>query len=199
MIRLKYSHINIVSCALGAALGGGCEILLHSDFIVANQELNAGLVEVSVGLVPSWGGIKEMFYRASSDKSKLVKNLRNILLPNKSSSADYFIADYDITNVQVNMNKHLILQEAFALDLPKKIKKVSKQVILSKVTLAEEFAETNFSKQKSIAEYDNFQGWLLSKFQDIISMQQIDEQKLLQFEREMFLELAKNPRKIFGF
>ncbi|MFP3017529.1 MAG: 3-hydroxyacyl-CoA dehydrogenase/enoyl-CoA hydratase family protein [Candidatus Tisiphia sp.] len=199
MIRLKYSHINIVSCALGAALGGGCEILLHSDFIVANQELNAGLVEVSVGLVPSWGGIKEMFYRASNDKSKLVKNLRNILLPNKSSSADYFIADYDITNVQVNMNKHLILQEAFALDLPEKIKKVSKQVILSKVTLAEEFAETNFSKQKSIAEYDNLQGWLLSKFQDIISMQQIDEQKLLQFEREIFLELAKNPKKIFGF
>jgi hypothetical protein len=97
------------------------------------------------------------------------------------------------------MNKHLILQEAFALDLPEKIKKVSKQVILSKVTLAEEFAETNFSKQKSIAEYDNLQGWLLSKFQDIISMQQIDEQKLLQFEREIFLELVKNPKKIFGF
>jgi hypothetical protein len=104
------------------------------------------------------------------------------------------------------MNKHLILQEAFALDLPEKIKKVSKQVILAKVTLAEEldvysndlengdnkqgvserkqynkvreyanspivFAETNCSKQKSIAEYDNLQGWLLSKFQDIISMQ----------------------------
>lgn len=120
MIRLKYSHNNIVSCDLGAALGGGYEILLHFDFIVANQELNAGLVEVSVGLVPSWGGIKEMFYHASSDKSKLVKILRNILLPNKSSSADYFIADYDITNVQVNMNKHLIRQEAFALDLPKK-------------------------------------------------------------------------------
>ncbi|WP_341758420.1 hypothetical protein [Candidatus Tisiphia endosymbiont of Ditula angustiorana] len=61
------------------------------------------------------------------------------------------------------------------------------------------FAESNSSKQKSISEYDNLQGWLLSKFQDIISMQQIDEQKLLQFEREIFLELAKNPRKIFGF
>lgn len=89
--------------------------MLHSDFIVANQELNTGLVKVSVRLAPSWGGIKEVFYRASNDKSKLVKNLRNILLQNKSSSADYFIADYDITNVQVNMNKHLILQEVFCL------------------------------------------------------------------------------------
>ncbi|KAJ6644965.1 putative fatty acid oxidation complex trifunctional enzyme [Pseudolycoriella hygida] len=67
MTRLKYSNVNIISCAVGFALGGGCEILLHSDFIVANQELSTGLVEVSIGLAPGFGGIKEMFYRADEE------------------------------------------------------------------------------------------------------------------------------------
>ncbi len=45
------------------ALGGGCEILLHCDAIQAHAELYLGLVEVGVGLVPAWGGCKELLRR----------------------------------------------------------------------------------------------------------------------------------------
>ena len=45
------------------ALGGGCEILLHSSAIQAHAETYTGLVEVGVGVVPGWGGCKEMLLR----------------------------------------------------------------------------------------------------------------------------------------
>jgi 3-hydroxyacyl-CoA dehydrogenase len=45
------------------ALGGGCEILLHCAAIQAHAETYMGLVEVGVGLVPGWGGCKEMLLR----------------------------------------------------------------------------------------------------------------------------------------
>ena len=47
------------------ALGGGCEILLHCDAIVAHAETYTGLVEVGVGLIPAWGGCKELVARYS--------------------------------------------------------------------------------------------------------------------------------------
>jgi 3-hydroxyacyl-CoA dehydrogenase len=47
------------------ALGGGCEILLHSDAVQAHAESYIGLVECGVGLVPGWGGCKEMLTRWS--------------------------------------------------------------------------------------------------------------------------------------
>ena len=48
------------------ALGGGCEILLHSDAVQAHAESYIGLVECGVGLLPGWGGCKEMLSRWSS-------------------------------------------------------------------------------------------------------------------------------------
>ena len=46
------------------ALGGGCEILLHCAAVQAHAETYIGLVEVGVGLIPGWGGCKEMLLRA---------------------------------------------------------------------------------------------------------------------------------------
>jgi len=60
---VKYAPFPVVSAPAGRALGGGCEILLHSAAIVAHAETYAGLVEVGVGLVPGWGGCKEMLIR----------------------------------------------------------------------------------------------------------------------------------------
>ena len=63
---LKYAPFPVVSAPAGMALGGGCEILLHSDAIQAHAETYAGLVEVGVGLIPGWGGCKEMAARWQS-------------------------------------------------------------------------------------------------------------------------------------
>ena len=62
---MKYAPFPVVGAPSGMALGGGCEILLHCDAIVAHAETYAGLVEAGVGLVPAWGGCKELLARFS--------------------------------------------------------------------------------------------------------------------------------------
>jgi len=64
---LKQAPFPVVSAPLGMALGGGCEILLHSDAIQAHAETYTGLVEVGVGVIPGWGGCKEMLLRLKND------------------------------------------------------------------------------------------------------------------------------------
>ena len=61
--QLKYAPFPVVSAPAGMALGGGCEILLHSDAVQAHAESYIGLVECGVGLLPGWGGCKEMLTR----------------------------------------------------------------------------------------------------------------------------------------
>ena len=60
---LKYAPFPVVAAPSGMALGGGCELLLHCDAVQAHAETYIGLVEVGVGLVPAWGGCKEMLHR----------------------------------------------------------------------------------------------------------------------------------------
>ncbi|WP_137898655.1 3-hydroxyacyl-CoA dehydrogenase/enoyl-CoA hydratase family protein [Sphingomonas sp. 2SG] len=60
---LKYAPFPVVSAPAGMALGGGCEVLLHSDAVQAHAETYVGLVECGVGLLPGWGGNGEMLDR----------------------------------------------------------------------------------------------------------------------------------------
>lgn len=62
-LGLKYAPFPVVGAAFGLALGGGCEVLLHCREIVAHAELNVGLPEVGVGLIPGWGGCVQMLAR----------------------------------------------------------------------------------------------------------------------------------------
>jgi 3-hydroxyacyl-CoA dehydrogenase len=64
---LRDAPFPVVGAPSGMALGGGCEILLHSDRVQAHAETYIGLVEAGVGLVPSWGGCKEMLHRWSAN------------------------------------------------------------------------------------------------------------------------------------
>ncbi len=66
--EMKYAAFPTVSAPSGMALGGGCEILLHSSAVQAHAESYIGLVEVGVGLVPGWGGCAEMTTRAYTNK-----------------------------------------------------------------------------------------------------------------------------------
>lgn len=62
-MRLRYSSIPVVAAPHGLTLGGGCEICLHSDKVVAHAETYIGLVEFGVGLIPGGGGTKEFAVR----------------------------------------------------------------------------------------------------------------------------------------
>jgi len=62
---LKYAPFPTVGAPAGLALGGGCEVLLHCSAVEAHAETYMGLVETGVGIVPAWGGCKEMLARWS--------------------------------------------------------------------------------------------------------------------------------------
>lgn len=64
-MRLRYSSIPVVVAPHGLTLGGGCEICLHADKVIAHAESYIGLVEFGVGLIPGGGGTKEFAVRTS--------------------------------------------------------------------------------------------------------------------------------------
>lgn len=70
MMRMRYSAIPTISAAHGMTLGGGCELSLHADKVVAAAETYIGLVEFGVGVIPGGGGSKEMALRASDTFQK---------------------------------------------------------------------------------------------------------------------------------
>ena len=63
---LKYAPFPVIGAPSGRALGGGCEVLLHCDAVQAHTETYMGLVELGVGLLPAWGGCKELLQRAAA-------------------------------------------------------------------------------------------------------------------------------------
>ena len=65
MLRLRYAQVPVVSAIRGIALGGGCEIAVHSARRVAAMESYIGLVEVGVGLIPGGGGLAYIARRAA--------------------------------------------------------------------------------------------------------------------------------------
>lgn len=67
MMRVRYSSIPVVVAPHGLALGGGCEICLHADKVIAAAETYTGLVEVGIGVIPGGGGSKEFVLRASDE------------------------------------------------------------------------------------------------------------------------------------
>jgi 3-hydroxyacyl-CoA dehydrogenase len=67
---LKYAPFPVVGAPSGMALGGGCEILLHCAAVQAHAESYIGLVEAGVGVVPGWGGCKEMTLRWATNPKR---------------------------------------------------------------------------------------------------------------------------------
>lgn len=70
MQALKYAPFPVVVAPHGMALGGGAELVLHSRHVVAAAESYIGLVEAGVGIIPGWGGCKEMLGRAFSNPKR---------------------------------------------------------------------------------------------------------------------------------
>ncbi len=67
MMRVRYSSVPVVVAPHGLALGGACEMSLHSDKVCPAAETYTGLVEVGIGVIPGGGGTKEFVLRASDE------------------------------------------------------------------------------------------------------------------------------------
>jgi 3-hydroxyacyl-CoA dehydrogenase len=65
--RMRFSDIPVVAAPHGLTLGGGCELSMHCDKVIAHAETYMGLVEFGVGVIPGGGGTKEFALRASDE------------------------------------------------------------------------------------------------------------------------------------
>ena len=69
--HIKYSDHPVISAPSGLTLGGGFEVMVHSNFVASHTNIVVGLVEAIVGLIPAGGGCKEMLARwLDTDEAK---------------------------------------------------------------------------------------------------------------------------------
>ncbi len=103
---LKYAPVPVVGAPSGLSIGGGFEVLLHCDKVVAHTNTVFGLVETGVGVVPGGGGVKETLWRwfqATGDWEKAAWNAWMQIgygqigsSPDMSARYQYFLPDRDI-------------------------------------------------------------------------------------------------------
>ena len=91
--QLKYSNNLVISAPSGLALGGGFEVLVQSDYVVAHTNIVTGLVETLVGLIPAGGGTTNMLWRwmqtqeAKKDPNFAPEKVFNIIGYGKTASS----------------------------------------------------------------------------------------------------------------
>jgi 3-hydroxyacyl-CoA dehydrogenase len=121
MMRARYSSIPVVVAPHGLALGGACELSLHSDKVVAAAETYTGLVEVGIGVIPGGGGTKEFVLRASDelhsgevDTNTLQNRFLTIATAKVATSAQeaYGLGIYRKGNDVISMNINRRIAEA---------------------------------------------------------------------------------------
>lgn len=207
MMKVRYSSIPVVVAPHGMTLGGGCEISLHSDKIVAAAETYIGLVEVGVGLIPGGGGTKEMTRRAGqytiSDDVK-INHLReaymNIAMAKVATSA-YEAKNLGILTekdaIVVNSNRQLaeakkhairLAEAGYTQPVPEKVKVLGKNVMGMFFVGSDQMVAGNY-----ISEHDrliaNKLGYVMSGG-NLSEPTEVSEQYLLDLEREAFLSLC---------
>lgn len=128
MMRVRYSSVPVVVAPHGLALGGGCEICLHADSVVAAAETYTGLVEVGIGVIPGGGGTKEFVLRASDeihpgepDTLTLQNRFLTIATAKVATSAheayDLGIYRKGIDEISINLNRRIALAKEHVIRL----------------------------------------------------------------------------------
>jgi 3-hydroxyacyl-CoA dehydrogenase len=120
MMRARYSSIPVVAAPHTLTLGGGCELNLHADKVVAHSETYMGLVELGVGLIPGGGGTKEMavrcsdMYQPGDPELNILQNaFMNIAQAKVSTSAqEAFAMNYLQEKDQIVLNRSRLIAEA---------------------------------------------------------------------------------------
>src|SRR5690606_13091188 len=214
MMRARYSSIPVVTAPHSLTLGGGCELNLHADKIVAHAETYMGLVELGVGLIPAGGGTKEMALRCSDMYQKgdpelniLQNAFMNIAQAKVSTSAQEALEmNYLQAKDSIVLNRSRLIAEAkqAALELaengytqPKQRDNIKVQgrggIALFKAGI-EQMKLANY-----ITEHD---GKIAEKLAyvicggDLSYPQEVTEQYLLELEREAFLSLCAEKKTL---
>jgi 3-hydroxyacyl-CoA dehydrogenase len=214
--ELRYAAFPVVAAPYGLTLGGGCEVCLAADKIVAHAELYMGQVEIGVGLIPAGGACLNLMKKFLSSVPEVVTgfDLAKFFLPVfmavamakvSISAADartngflgprdriVFNRDYLIGEAKKDVLK--MVDEGYAPPPKRKIKVLGQA--------AQGMVNTEISNMlngKFISEYDAF---LAKKIAYVISggdvrdNAQVEEDVILTLEREAFMELLKEEKTL---
>jgi 3-hydroxyacyl-CoA dehydrogenase len=214
--ELRYAAFPVVAAPYGLTLGGGCEVCLAADKIVAHAELYMGQVEIGVGLIPAGGACLNLMKKFLSSVPEVVTgfDLAKFFLPVfmavamakvSISAADarvngflgprdriVFNRDYLIGEAKKDVLK--MVDEGYAPPPKRKIK-VLGQAAQGMVNIE----ISNMLNGKFISEYDAF---LAKKIAYVISggdvrdNAQVEEDVILTLEREAFMELLKEEKTL---
>ncbi|MDC7999022.1 3-hydroxyacyl-CoA dehydrogenase/enoyl-CoA hydratase family protein [Gilvibacter sediminis] len=215
VMRMRYSSIPTVVAPHGMTLGGGCELSLHADMVVAAAETYIGLVEFGVGVIPGGGGSKEMALRAADTFHKndvelnvLQEYFLTIGMAKVATSA-YEAYDTGILQkgkdiVVVNKDRQLATAKAYARIMAdrgytKPIQRTDVKV-LGKQALGMFLVGTDSMEAgRYISEHDkkiaNKLAYVMAGG-DLSEPQRVSEQYLLDLEREAFLSLCTERKTL---
>ncbi|QED37268.1 3-hydroxyacyl-CoA dehydrogenase [Antarcticibacterium arcticum] len=209
MMRMRYSSIPTVAAPHAMTLGGGCELSLHADMVVAAAETYIGLVEFGVGVIPGGGGSKEMTLRAADtfekddvELNRLREHFLTIGMAKVSTSA-YEAYDLGILKkgrdiVVVNPDRQLAIAKKHALLMAengytkpimrKDIKVLGRQALGAFYVGTDQMLAGNYISEhdKKIA---NKLAYVMAGG-DLSEASYVSEQYLLDLEREAFLSLT---------
>ncbi len=215
MMRLRYSSIPTIAAPHGMTLGGGCELSMHADKVVAAAETYIGLVEFGVGVIPGGGGSKEMTLRAADTFRKndvelnvLQEYFLTIGMAKVSTSAheafDLGILQKGKDIVIVNKKQQLAMAKKQAVLMAesgytKPIQRTDIKV-LGKQALGMFLVGTDAMKAgKYISEHDkkiaNKLAYVMAGG-DLSQPTYVSEQYLLDIEREAFLSLCSERKTL---
>lgn len=209
---LKHAPFPVLGAPSGMALGGGCEVLLHCDAVQAHAETYMGLVEVGVGLIPGWGGCKELLLRWWDDKRRaggpmpvISKVFETISMATVSTSAaDARRLRFLRHDDGITMNRDRVLADAksrllaLAADYAPP---VPSEPALPGATarVALQMAVDGFHQLGKISDYDTV---IAAALAEVVSggdtdiTETLDEDALMDLERRAFMSLVKRPQSV---
>ncbi len=214
MMRVRYSSIPVVVAPHGMTLGGGCEMTMHADRVVAAAETYIGLVETGVGVIPGGGGTKEMALRISRDFHKDdVKNNRlrdmfmNIAMGKVATSA-YEAYDMGILEeykdiVVVDKNRQIMTAKMLALSLAEHgytqpieqtVKVLGRDALGMFLVGTDQMLTGNYISEHDKLIADKLANVLVGG--NLSEPTIVTEQYLLNLERETFLQLCGERKSL---
>jgi 3-hydroxyacyl-CoA dehydrogenase len=206
--KLKYAPFPVVGAPASLALGGGCEILLHCDSVQAYAETYAGLVEAGVGIVPGWGGCKEMLGRWAADPllpkgpmpavAKLFEMISTARVSKSAAEAREMGILRPTDRITMNRNRLLADAKARALELAVDYTPPSPcEIVLPGPSgrVALDMTVAGFAKAGAATKHDVVVAGELGRVLtggDTDMLDTVSETRLLELERQSVMRLLKN-------
>ncbi|MCS6863356.1 MAG: enoyl-CoA hydratase/isomerase family protein, partial [Abditibacteriales bacterium] len=207
----------VVVAVHGYTLGGGCEVAMGGDFVMAAAETYLGLPEVGVGVIPGAGGCKEMLIRCTenvprSEETDYFPYVRQawetIGLAKVSTSAHEAIRNGHLRarETTIVLNRDGLIGEAKAQVLRMAAAGYRPQPPRTDIPAIGEAGIAQFKlilhlmhRAGQITDHDVKIGTQLAYVLcggDLSSLHFVSEQYILDLEREAFLSLCGEPKTV---